>query len=360
MARASHGRRELARQPARFPLRRVAVNRIFSGLRALLGDAPGGGIKEDDYRALTNWLLGRKLYPLSQIALVGRQGASVEDGAALRAELLQAHSAIQQEGGSIRIAISQWARISLNVRRGEIDALSQDDLIRAAFLGHLPRVRARVAAERPDGALGLVFAWMAHGTFDVEAALALGNERRLEDAWVSPEAPDAWFPFLRANEHARSLLHQQTRSAKAQAKRADPSNGDTMELVHHERETIRLRTAIVAAWDLPAERSALPNAFRHFYEATFDFYFVQALLAASCLEAQIGGTASPDEVLARFRGFVREPEPSPPPNIADDPALRAIATIEGVLRQGNGLTLVVQDGMVRCEARPQAQSRDFI
>jgi len=176
------------------------------------------------------------------------------------------------------------------------------------------------------------------------------------------EGCDTWFAFLRPSDRSRALLEEARLRAKKSARRASRDDGDAQEIAHRARLALELLGCVVASWDQPSKQAMLPNAFQAYYERAFGFLYVVPSLAVLCLEVHTPPSSPPpEEALARLRTFLREPlTPPPPPDLRDDPGLRALDRLLQVLDRKKGLTILTAGGVVHLEASEPAGSGDFI
>lgn len=317
-----------------------------------------GSVSEADMRVLSAWLLRpghREAYPHAEKALIGRHGCSAEEGRTLQRELGRARSLAAAAGGCRHADLGRWAALTQQIRHGSVDELSEDDLIRATFLGHLPLVRDRITTMVPElraneatdrQALGIVFDWAVRGQLDVEAAIALAERRDPEASAVDVDRCDAWFAFLRPSAHARASLDNQRLSAARYAKKAERNDDRAQEIVHRERAAVGLRSQLF-------EGAPRPEAFRAFYIEMMDFHGATALFVVVALEMNVLNEAAlaPEQALGRLRAFIREPvEPPAPVDVGDDPGIRALDVVLDVLAHDRGLTLTSEGDKVRVDA----------
>lgn len=146
----------------------------FSRLSSL-GEALVGigrtGVTTNDYRALASWLslpAHRDRHPVAQVAIVGRQGCSRDDGQRLRDELLAAREVLTQVG--VYVPRQQWNAFADRLGEAPLDLTNLDDVLRLAVLGQLERGHTKLALllseARENGNDGrtIFLEWMVSGT----------------------------------------------------------------------------------------------------------------------------------------------------------------------------------------------------
>ncbi|TKD01026.1 hypothetical protein [Polyangium fumosum] len=350
----------------------ILVGLIAAVLWTLARDFVMGQVPEEDYSALSSWLVApsrRNTYPVAQIAIVGRQGCARADSRALRDELRAARRALASEG--VYVKRTDWEQFADRLDKAPLVLdRGEDDLFRLAVLGQLDRGRehlaARVADLRNGGneearALALLLEWMASGAADEAEAERIAEKLDPDATHFESCAP--WLLFARPNKRARRLLSQARKEWKKDFAEADEedSDEDFADHVHRTGAVVELLSVVVAAWDGGDARARLPQAFRTYYEKSVDFYGLIAPVSAAWLETKITGEPrSPREALAQLRAYIPPITPPPDQKAAAAPAIRAIdATLEKLVL-GMGLTVREGPGGIWLVAKPQEVSRDFI
>jgi len=315
----------------------------------------------------------REQFPLSQTAIVGRQGCAAADARALREELRIARGEIIQAGGSEFVELDSWQLLMQEYRENE-RTLDDRELICLTFVGELDRVRDQLAALVPSlrasqnlggrpnhhcQALAIVLDWVTTGTFDRNAAAALTASSEQEQN--SDEV--TWLMFFEPSDAARArLAHLEKKLQQRKRRWHRGDDGDEDEWIGRESEKLDLLAAVVASWDDPRGAADLAGSFDHYQRATLDpFSCNDALFAAALQTLTLTPELSPDRALSRLRSFVNPPLDAPPIwREEDDAGLQALDQIAHILDKGRGLTVRGDGDAIALDATPQKRDPDFL